>query len=323
MGARVLLRLLVPAALAFGAPALAETPVDDLVGTYDGGQTEIGAGLQLGADGRFQYFLSYGAIDEMASGSWAPADDGIVLDSDPVTAPAFELFDSKSGSSSAFDLALDLPERIPAQFFEAELWFSDGSAVREEFDEPNLHLKLPKGKSVTGVVLLFPIYLIASEQFTVPANTASMHFRFAPNDLGSVDFDHQVLLRDGDAFLLSRYDRTLQFRKEAPPPDPLEQVLGTWTFGYEDCEPDSDLPSRVDMPGTVFTLAPDHTYRLIHSGAETTGTFTLNADDPDYVILTLEQAQLSFIVNFDQLDSWSDEPVATQCTQVFERQPGG
>jgi hypothetical protein len=35
-----------------------------------------------------------------------------------------------------------------------------------------------------------------------------------PNDLGKAAFDHQRLPRDGDAFVLQRFDRTLKFRKE-------------------------------------------------------------------------------------------------------------
>lgn len=58
-------------------PALAKpTPSDikrarTLVGTYYlSGVREVGSGLQLAADGRFQYFLSYGAHDEAAQGQW-------------------------------------------------------------------------------------------------------------------------------------------------------------------------------------------------------------------------------------------------------------
>lgn len=50
-----------------------------LVGIYDGGQTEIAAGLKLSKDGTFQYGLSYGALDELAVGKWAVVADTVVL----------------------------------------------------------------------------------------------------------------------------------------------------------------------------------------------------------------------------------------------------
>lgn len=50
-----------------------------LAGVYDGGQMEIAAGLKLDKDGRFQYGLSYGALDEMAVGTWTAAGDTVTL----------------------------------------------------------------------------------------------------------------------------------------------------------------------------------------------------------------------------------------------------
>lgn len=43
-----------------------------LAGHYEmHGVMEVGSELQLKADGRFQYMLAYGALDELASGCWA------------------------------------------------------------------------------------------------------------------------------------------------------------------------------------------------------------------------------------------------------------
>jgi hypothetical protein len=43
-----------------------------LAGHYEmHGVTEVGSELLLKADGRFQYMLAYGALDELASGCWA------------------------------------------------------------------------------------------------------------------------------------------------------------------------------------------------------------------------------------------------------------
>jgi hypothetical protein len=47
-------------------PAAAQS--GSLAGVYDGGQMEIAAALELRPDGRFNYALSYGALDEQATG---------------------------------------------------------------------------------------------------------------------------------------------------------------------------------------------------------------------------------------------------------------
>ena len=49
--------LLAAASSTVAAPASRQS----LVGTYDGHQMELAAGLELKADGRFRYGLSYGA----------------------------------------------------------------------------------------------------------------------------------------------------------------------------------------------------------------------------------------------------------------------
>ena len=50
-----------------------------LAGIYDGGQMEIAAALELTKDGKFRYALSYGALDEMASGRWTAENGTVVL----------------------------------------------------------------------------------------------------------------------------------------------------------------------------------------------------------------------------------------------------
>lgn len=72
--------LLPAVAIVAGAPALAADPHPaSLAGVYDGGQMEIAAGLELTKDGKFRYVLSYGALDEMAAGTWSAAGDSVTL----------------------------------------------------------------------------------------------------------------------------------------------------------------------------------------------------------------------------------------------------
>src|SRR5215218_4172658 len=87
------------------APAAA--PTDPLIGTYETQQMEVGAMLELKADGSFRYMLDYGAVSEAAEGHWT-ADEGVVhLDSDPL---AMQLLTEIERSDAAFrdeQLAID------------------------------------------------------------------------------------------------------------------------------------------------------------------------------------------------------------------------
>ena len=68
---------LLPLAAFLAAPALAD--VADRVGRYYlRGVMETGSELLLRADGRFQWYLVYGALDLFAEGRWQEK-DGVVL----------------------------------------------------------------------------------------------------------------------------------------------------------------------------------------------------------------------------------------------------
>ena len=81
-------------------------------------------------------------------------------------------------------------------------------------DEPTHHFDLGPGETVTGVMLAFPVYQVVSDKFDVPAGVHAMRFRFQPNDLGHVAFKGQLLKREGNAFVLERFERSLHFRKK-------------------------------------------------------------------------------------------------------------
>jgi hypothetical protein len=57
---------------------------DDLAGHYYlGGVREVGSELRLMPDGRFQWYLSYGAMDQQAEGAWTREGEQVVLQADP------------------------------------------------------------------------------------------------------------------------------------------------------------------------------------------------------------------------------------------------
>lgn len=55
----------------FAALLLAMADAPALPGFYMAHQIEVGAALELEADGKFQYQLDYGAVSEAAEGNWS------------------------------------------------------------------------------------------------------------------------------------------------------------------------------------------------------------------------------------------------------------
>lgn len=81
---------------------MAQAPAE-LAGTYQTQQMEVGATLELKADGTFRYMLDYGAVSEAAEGRWTAADGAIRLESDPL---AMELMTQIERSDAEFDDAM-------------------------------------------------------------------------------------------------------------------------------------------------------------------------------------------------------------------------
>ncbi len=185
-----------------------------LVGTYNGSQMEIAAGLELKADGRFRYALSYGALDEEAAGKWIMSGDRVVLTSDPVRAPRFVLVSRGKGIDGVLQLSLDGPKGLSRQYFDAEIAQANGQTQRKQLTEDGLSLPFTRDNVPTSVRMLLPIFSVAGEALKLdPSSGYSVRFRFEPNDLGKVAFQATALkIIDGD-LLLDRHGRTIRFKR--------------------------------------------------------------------------------------------------------------
>jgi hypothetical protein len=222
MTGRAVIRNILGAALfACGAVAShasgAEGAAEDIAGLYDGSQMELAAQLELGADGRYRYGLSYGAIDEYSQGSWTPYEDekggGIALTSDPAQAPRFAfLGQSKQGEQGALTIHLDVPEGLPRSLFRAELALADGSVIAEDFSEGDLVVPLQGGDDRVSIRLALPIFEVVgtpSEFRQVAGGT--LNFVFQPNDLGFRIFEDERFPTADGGFVMERYGRKIRF----------------------------------------------------------------------------------------------------------------
>ena len=101
----------------------------------------------------------------------------------------------------------------------------------------------------------------------------------------------------------------------------MDLVVGAWVNTGQDCDPDNHFDPPTGMPEASFSLSRDHTYELSLAGEEPRGTFRIEPYEyyGDNYLVVLEQAELTYILNIDRLESWNLDGVKTQCTQLFER----
>jgi hypothetical protein len=197
------------------APPAGAAPAKCLPGQYDASAPEIAAGLELSANGRFRYGLSYGALDERAQGRWEADDRTVFLTSDPVTPSRFVLIDESSAPEGSFRLSLDLPEGISPQYFNALLVLKDGRTIGAPLGYEDWVVPLAAGEEAVSVKLQLPVLDIESERFVLShGQGTAVSLRFEPNDLGAVAFAEDPLAIDGRDLTLERHGRALRFRPE-------------------------------------------------------------------------------------------------------------
>jgi len=192
--------------------AMAQSP--SLVGTYDGGQMEIAAALQLLADGRFRYALAYGALDEEAVGKWIVRGDRVLLTSDPATAPRFVLVSQSKSAPGVLRVDLDVPKGLSRQYFDAVITKANGQTERKQLAEDGLSLPFAAAEAPTTIRLSLQMFDVASGPVRLDANSGySVRFRFEPNDIGKVAFQATPLKLVNGALLLDRHGRTIRFKR--------------------------------------------------------------------------------------------------------------
>ena len=192
------------------APAISS----QLVGTYDGHQMEMAAGLELQADGRFDYGLSYGALDETAIGTWSVDGDHVLLTSDPVIPPKFVLLEQIPAADRKTHLVLDLPKGWTRQYFDAEIGLADGRVVGGQLSDGSDAIPLAPGDRPVSLRLALGVYDLRSDAFRLNGTVAStIRIRFEQNDLGKVAFAKTPLRIDNGNLLLERYGRAIIFRR--------------------------------------------------------------------------------------------------------------
>lgn len=198
------------ALLALQSPAAAAT----LPGAYDGSQTELATRLVLHADGRFQYGLSYGALDERAQGRWAEKDGAVLLTTEPAPKPPrFAVVSDVAAADRSIHIALENPEMLGGFSLTMVVRYEGETApAYVEVDEDG-RLPVPQGKTIAALVPDLPVYPIPLGLHPLKPGGRRIVFRFEPNDIGTAAFAGERLAIEGGALVLRRYDRVIRFEK--------------------------------------------------------------------------------------------------------------
>jgi hypothetical protein len=211
--------------LAAQQPAKPVAPVTraSLVGMYNGGQMEVGAQMELLANGHFRYELAYGAMDEEAQGTWEFKDGAVFLTSVPaVKQPQYVVIsdvpDSRGGlwvkvsNGPVFEVA---HQRLYL-FYDSNFSATAHPDMVEVGDDGKV--PLPHGKMPKFIIPEIPIFPILNKPIPVTGDGGHLiTLRFDKNDIGKGDFRALRLPIEDGVLVMTRPDLELElhFRRQA------------------------------------------------------------------------------------------------------------
>jgi hypothetical protein len=183
---------------------------ESLAGTYDGGQMEVAAQLLLKADGHFNYELAYGALDEIAEGTWEVKFGAAYLTTVPAVVPPRFVVESDTPEPKG-GLWIKISSGPVMEGAPQRIYLIYGPNEEQGMAEvaADGHLPLPDKRMPTAIVPEIPVYPIMSKPIPLTAGGHRLVLRFQANDIGKADFRAQRLGIEGGVLVMPRRDLEL------------------------------------------------------------------------------------------------------------------
>ncbi len=190
-----------------GAPAIAQDAAA-VAGSYClTGVQEVGSCMRLSPDGKFEYFLAYGAYDENAEGTWR-LEKGEVIVTTPAydRRPTFTLKRMQPSSGGSFDVIVEGKNGQSIAGIDVGVT-CDGNAKSAGVTQAE-GFAVDCKQAPTAISLGLGMFGVAPQ--TIDVKTAGTDkayvFTFDPGDLGRKRFASVPLRIDGDALEMTYTD---------------------------------------------------------------------------------------------------------------------
>jgi hypothetical protein len=204
---------LIPLVLAGTAAVAAERgPAGDYRLT---GEQDVASGLRLGRDGRFQYFLSAGALDEQAEGRWSSTGGVVTLATEPrPVPPVFERAPSGRTADSRLSVKVASPGGEGIAGVDLRIGFDEGAPLEDYTQEYGWSLPADEKRVPRWIELGVPMHGLASPRFPIDLGAGNaLAFTLVPNDLGKLDFTGVRVEVAGKALIVNRGPARLRYER--------------------------------------------------------------------------------------------------------------
>lgn len=179
------------------------------------GEQDVASGLRLQPDGRFQYFLIAGALDEQAEGRWTRSDGVVTLVTEPKPVPPrFERATAGRTDSAPLTVKVSSPEGRGIAGVDLRIGFDSGEPVDSYTQEDGWSLPSEERRPPRWIELGVPMHGLASPRFPIDLAAGNvLAFTLVPNDLGRFDFTGVTVRVEKNALLVERHGGRLRYER--------------------------------------------------------------------------------------------------------------
>lgn len=181
---------------------------------YLEGVREVGSVLTIKDNGKFEYFLSYGAYDEQAEGNWLFKDGNLILNSNtPDIPPKFSLKENIQKNEGEYTVMVQdkMGNGIPGidviVYFKgkkSEIGYTQYYGYKFSSSEPPLNIGLK-----------IDMYRVPEQVFQINNQKAdNFIFEFDPGNLGLKHFNNTKLLFKDDSLILLQEGMELRYVRQ-------------------------------------------------------------------------------------------------------------
>jgi hypothetical protein len=196
----------------------AQAALPSPVGSYRlVGEQDVASALVLHADGRFEYFLAAGALDERSKGRWTAEGANLRLETVPKPVPpAFSLASTASTSDAPLTVKVVWPDGRGIAGVDVRVGFDEGSPIEGYTQEGGWSLSTGEKRPAKWIELEVPMHQLRSQRFQIKATEGNaLSFVLTPNDLGLVDFSNLLLEHHSGKLVMHRSGAELTYARTA------------------------------------------------------------------------------------------------------------
>jgi hypothetical protein len=155
------------------------------------GGPDVASEILLRPDGRFQFFLMEGALDEQAQGRWTAQGNRIKLVTLPKPVPpVFTAGPATKTAEAPLKLSVNWPDGRGIALIDLRIGFDSGDPVEGYTQEDGWSLDPAETRAPRWVELGLQMYGIGYTRFPVDLSKGnSLAFTLTPNGLGTMEFD--------------------------------------------------------------------------------------------------------------------------------------